>query len=162
MAKSSNQSPKPTQKTAVANAIGSSTPKTVSQTGVQLSQTVYHGPIPDPNTLSGFEKIVPGAAARLINLAEEESIHRRNQENLALSANIEAQRKTVQNAEYQTKIVYRTDVAGQALGFLTSMACVAGAIFLAVKGRDMVAMTLAAIPTGALIRSYFFERKGQK
>lgn len=51
----------------------------VSQTKTQLAATVeYHhmGPIPDPMTLQKYEQICPGAADRIISMAEKQSDHR--------------------------------------------------------------------------------------
>jgi uncharacterized membrane protein len=39
----------------------------------------FAGPLPPPNWLQGYEQIVPGAAGRLLTLAEEEAKYRRQQ-----------------------------------------------------------------------------------
>jgi uncharacterized membrane protein len=40
----------------------------------------FAGPLPPPRLLDGYEQIVPGAANRIITLAEEEARHRRREE----------------------------------------------------------------------------------
>lgn len=50
-----------------------------NQQVVSAKQTVthYQGAVPPPEILRGIDEIIPGAAARLIALAEQESNHRR-------------------------------------------------------------------------------------
>lgn len=36
----------------------------------------FSGPIPSPNTIAGYEKVLPGAADRIISMAEKQSSHR--------------------------------------------------------------------------------------
>lgn len=40
----------------------------------------YSGPIPPPSILSGYEKILPGSAERILAMAEKQSNHRQNME----------------------------------------------------------------------------------
>jgi len=42
--------------------------------------TMFSGPIPPPETLSGYEEIVPGSAERIISNMMDESLHRRTLE----------------------------------------------------------------------------------
>jgi uncharacterized membrane protein len=53
-----------------------------AQQAQYLRQVVqeFSGPLPPPNLLDGYENIVPGAAARILTLAEEEAVHRRRME----------------------------------------------------------------------------------
>lgn len=49
----------------------------VATAKVQTVTTHYQGSVPHPDILRGFDAVVPGTAARLVKLAEEESAHRR-------------------------------------------------------------------------------------
>lgn len=40
-----------------------------------ITATVHNGPLPDPNTLKGYEEILHGAADRIISMAESEQVH---------------------------------------------------------------------------------------
>jgi len=90
---------------------------------VVATQTVthYQGAVPPPEILRGIDEIVPGAAARLIALAEQESNHRRSLEVKTIEANIAAQVAQVQINEQQTKAVFRSDMMGQIAGFLVCL-----------------------------------------
>jgi uncharacterized membrane protein len=99
---------------------------------VAATQTVthYQGAVPPPEILRGIDEIVPGAAARLIVLAEQESNHRRSLEVKAIDANIAAQVAQAQINERQTKAVFRSDMIGQIAGFLVCLCCIGGRQFI--------------------------------
>lgn len=44
----------------------------------------YKGPIPDPETLGGYERVSPGSSERIIKMAELEQAHRIKSETTAL------------------------------------------------------------------------------
>ncbi|CAJ0705948.1 hypothetical protein R11007_04733 [Ralstonia holmesii] len=92
-------------------------------------------------------------------MAEAESLHRRTLEERALSANIAGQEKQLAIADYQSKVVFWSDTAGQIAGVTVSLACIAGAVWLAYTGHEVAAGALAAIPGAALIRSFFTPKK---
>ncbi len=68
------------------------TNKTNSQQSVnkvhQVLQQVTTGPIPSPEILEKYEAIIPGAAERILSMAEREAKHRHQNESKALEANI--------------------------------------------------------------------------
>ncbi len=49
--------------------------------------TSFSGPLPPPNILEGYEKIIPGAADRIITMAEKQSNHRQSLENIIIRSN---------------------------------------------------------------------------
>ncbi len=48
--------------------------------GLEIRRETYIGPLPHPEHLQRFEDILPGAADRIINMAEAQSAHRREME----------------------------------------------------------------------------------
>ena len=56
------------------------------------------GPVPDPGSLERYDKVLPGLAERLIKLSETEVLHRRDQEQKQLVANIELARENQKEA----------------------------------------------------------------
>lgn len=60
----------------------------------QILQAEYHGPIPPPNLLKGYDDIHPGLADRIVRMAEAESIHRQAMEQKALEADIDFGRRS--------------------------------------------------------------------
>lgn len=97
----------------------------------QTQTQVYEGPVPHPDIMAGFERLVPGAAREMFDLARVESEHRREMEKLANEANVAAQSRQLALAEYQAKSVFRSDLVGQFCGLVVAVGCVVGAVFLA-------------------------------
>lgn len=159
MAKHPQNKPPVQKKTAAAvnSAIG-------IQSGVvpiqQQTTQLYQGPVPHPEILERFDNLVPGTAARMFQLAEDESKHRRELETRTNDANIAAQQKQLSIAEYQSRSVFRSDTIGQVAGVFVSLSCIVGAVYLALDGREFAAAALAAIPTAAVIQA-FFAKKSQ-
>ena len=58
----------------------------VSQSHIQVQS--FTGPLPHPDILKKFDEIVPGAAERIIKMAEEQSEHRRGLEKSVISSDI--------------------------------------------------------------------------
>lgn len=127
---------------------------------LQLTQAtqVHQGPIPHPDILAGYDKIVPGAANRILVLAETEALNRNRREDDALQANIRAQDRQLEIAERQTKSVFKSDLVGQVFGFFVCLGCIGAAVYLGVLGHDWLAGALAAIPTGAIVKAFFAEK----
>ncbi len=128
------------------------------------TQTVthYEGAVPHPDILRGLDEIVPGTAARLIRLAEEESVHRREMESKANDANIYAQKEHLLIAKKQSSAVARNQLIGLVLGVVVCLSCVAGCFYFGIKGLGAAAWPLAAIPTAGVISAFTFKRKSQK
>ncbi len=127
-------------------------PQTQVVTTTEVQQ--YQGQIPHPDVLRGFDELMPGTAVRLVQWAEDEQKHRQALEVQAQAANIEAQKRQLDIAEYQSHSVFRSDLVGQICGVVVCLACIGGAVALALAGHTGVALALTAIPTGAVIYSF--------
>lgn len=54
----------------------------------QVSQMeAWHGPLPPPESLKQYDNIVPGAAERILSMAEKEMSHRHHKEDRTLKYN---------------------------------------------------------------------------
>lgn len=61
--------------------------KTTNGKGTELiahQSMVHQGPLPDPNTLAKYEEICPGAADRILTMAEQQASHRQDIERVAV------------------------------------------------------------------------------
>ena len=90
---------------------------------IATHQTVthYEGAVPHPDILRGIDELVPGAAARLIKLAEDEAQHRRKLETMTIDANISAQQQQLLIEKQQSKAVFRSDLMGQIAGLVVCL-----------------------------------------
>lgn len=87
------------------------------QLKIQQSEQSFQGPIPPPAVLEGYERVVPGAAERILRMAEQEALHRRALEVEAMRANASAGERQLDLAQAQLKSVFASDKLGQWLGF---------------------------------------------
>jgi uncharacterized membrane protein len=55
---------------------------------VQIIQSEFSGPLPPPAILAQYDRVVPGAAERIITMAEEQSRHRRPMESQLVVSDI--------------------------------------------------------------------------
>jgi uncharacterized membrane protein len=127
-------------------------------TQTQTQTQVYEGPVPHPDIMAEFDRLVPGAAREMFDWARADSEHRRAMEAASNAANISTQSKQLALAQYQAESVFRSDLIGQICGLIVSVGCVAGAVYLAVNGQPWVAAALAGIPTAAVIQAFMAKR----
>jgi len=93
----------------------------------------FHGPLPPPSILRGYDEISPGAADRIISMAEREQAHRHSWEQRALSA------------ERWYSMV------GLLAGWTTAMALAGGAVVAAAYDQPVVGGALAAASATGMV-----------
>lgn len=163
MAKSPPKTSNSPKQQETAQAVGNIFQQQPSPPNIQFAATaqVTQGPYPPPDVLAGYERVLPGAAERILKLAETEAANRNRREDEALQANIRAQDKQLEIAEMQTKTVARSDLCGQIAGLVVCVLCIAGSVYLGLKGHDWLAAFLAGIPTAAVIKAFAIHRQQQ-
>lgn len=85
----------------------------------EIAATAYAGPIPDANQLSKYEQACPGAADRIIAMAEKQSSHRQEIEKIIVQSNS------------------KSSIMGVIFAFLIGLSTVIGGIILAFNGREI-------------------------
>lgn len=108
---------------------------------VELSS--YSGPLPHPDTLRGFEEIVPGSATRIFMQFEEQSAHRRSMEAAVITSGAFSQRMGTVSAS------------------LIGLAGVAGGLWLTHEGKSVEGLSSLFGTLAALVGTYFYKRKQQ-
>lgn len=119
----------------------------VANTSRQIVHQEFSGPLPPPAALENYEKILPGAAERIIILAEGEASHRRDIEKMTRKAEI----RLAKGEHYQIYF-------GQFCAFIVTLAFVAGAVFL-LHNDKQISGTLLASGAAAIIVLAFLKRK---
>ena len=110
------------------------------------------GPIPPPAILEGYERIVPGAAERILVMAERESETRHALDTKAVDANIAAQVTQLELAKYKLKAEVSDAFFGKLLGFTISAGAIGGCLFLAIGGHTVAAVALVSLPIAAIVQ----------
>ena len=104
----------------------------------------YSGPIPHPDHLEKYEKILSGSANRILGMAENQSTHRQNIENKLLEAEI----------KYKNK--------GQNFGFIISIICIIGGIVMLFFGKNLQGFITLIGTVGVLISTFLYGNKNKK
>jgi uncharacterized membrane protein len=94
----------------------------------------WSGPLPSPDALEKYEKIIPGSAARLLQLVEKEQSHRHEMDRDTLTTKAADVRR------------------GQYLGAGIGVLAVGGAIAIA-SSAPVVAVALVSVPVASIINS---------
>ncbi len=95
-----------------------------------LAQENYSGPIPHPKIMQGYEDILPGAADRILSMAEEEAVHRHTVDDRCIKTDA------------------RDSLLGIIFAFILGMTCVIGGIVVIVKIPAFMGTVAGLIITG--------------
>ena len=98
----------------------------------------FSGPLPPPEILKKFDEVVPGAAERIIKMAEEQSTHRKDLE----------------------KKVIESDIArskwGQVLGFAIAIAGLATSTLIAIYGSAIAGGIIGVGTLASLVGVFMY------
>lgn len=111
----------------------------VSKVGIE-----YSGPLPIPAHLEKYEKIVPGAAKIIIDMAKSQSEHRQK-----------AEMKMVEGSLFCRKLGLWLGIT--ACGFFIGLAA-----YAVNRGMDKVAITAMAAPAAGIITAFIYGGMRQK
>lgn len=103
------------------------------QPGISIQEHQYSGPVPPPEILSGFEQIIPGAAERILAMAEENGRHQREMEKAAIT--------------FASDTVKRGQVYGLIIGILAFITCIVALLL----GSESTAMTIGGVTIVGLV-----------
>jgi len=93
----------------------------------------YRGPLPDPDMLRGFEEVLPGAADRIIKMAEEESKHRH----------------TISSRDLTQGFIL--NIVGQVFALLIALGGIGGGVYCISKGYQWSGGFLGGLPILGLV-----------
>jgi len=108
---------------------------------VNVHQHSWRGPLPAPEDLAKFNEVAPGAAERIIKMAEQEGQHAREMEAWAI------------------KGMVRLQNVGQACAFVVSVFSISSAYFLAMADHEFVASILVGTTLVALVTAFLNRNK---
>lgn len=101
-----------------------------------VAQITWAGPLPSPHDLAGFERVLPGAAERIVSMTEREQEHRHKYESKGLDAAIADTRR------------------GHYLGAGISAVAIGGAVGAALLGAPWPAVVaLVGVPVAAMVEA---------
>ena len=111
-----------------------------------VSHSQWSGPLPPPESLSTYEKLVPGAAERLLALAEREAAARIEQTRLDHAADQEAQKQALK--DYHVRVS-----RGQIYGAIVAISFMVGAVCCARYGQTAIGVALVGATIVGLVNA---------
>ncbi|MBI5270151.1 MAG: DUF2335 domain-containing protein [Burkholderiales bacterium] len=121
---------------------------------MQQEVAFRQGPLPAPDDLAEYDRLLPGAADRIISMAEQEQQHRMECNLLAMHADIQHRDATLAVQDRVAKGAFASDMAGQILGAVIALAALAGGIYTALNGaHPTVSIALVGLPIAAIIKA---------
>ena len=131
-------------------AAGSSTPERREPAGQEASageQVVmgrWSGPLPPPAALEQFERASPGAADRILSMAEREEEHRQSLERIMATSEIKTRNR------------------GQFLGFFIATITLIGGIWLVYEGKDWPGLVAILTPLVGLVGIFVYTQSKEQ
>ena len=101
----------------------------------------FTGPLPHPSTLRAYEDIVPGAAGRILDMAEKQSEHRKGIE-----------KSIVNNQIFLSK-------RGQIFAFIIALGGIGGSFYCAYLGMPIPASSLGGGTSAGIIALFITGRR---
>jgi uncharacterized membrane protein len=112
---------------------------------VKVAATLsYSGPLPPPEALQRYDQIFPGAADRIIKMAESQHEHRQKLEKTVVESNSFSQK------------------VGLILGFVVAMTAIVGGIWLAHEGKSGSGVTAIIAALAALVGVFVYGKIEQR
>lgn len=118
---------------------------------VKRTTEAFSGPIPHPDILQKYDLLVPGAAAQLIKMAQEEAIHRRAMESKQLDSDIDDRKRARAEARL-----------GQIFGFGIGIAALGAGLIAALNGAEWFGTFIGGGGITTLVAIFVYGRRSQK
>lgn len=109
-----------------------------------VHQELYSGPIPSAMELDRYEKVQPGAADRIIKMAEKQASHRQKIEEMALRSDVKAQ------------------IRGQIFGFLIFILTIIIGFILILLNKDVFGIVSILGSLATIIGLFVYNRESIK
>lgn len=107
----------------------------------QITSVSYSGPIPHPSDFQQYERVLPGAADRILSMAEKQSEHRQVLEKSAILSDVENSKR------------------GQWFGFIIAIACIIGGFVLIALDKDITGLSVIFASIASLVGVFIYGRK---
>lgn len=118
----------------------------------QIVQTTWHGPLPPPETLEQFKRLVPDAPERILRMAEEEARVRR--EIMKRDSESQNLRKGAELREY-----HRDVSRGQRVAFCFLVLDMMAAVACAYLGSEKIGVTIAGMGAAGIVSNFIWRKK---
>ena len=109
-----------------------------------ISATSYMGPLPPPELFAQYEQILPGAADRILNMAERQSLHRQTKELI------------------QVKTESRDSLLGIISAFLISVITIIAGVYVIKSGHAVSGTILGTTGLVSLVSVFIYGTRNKQ
>ena len=109
-----------------------------------IAASAWAGPLPEPEVLQGYESVIPGAANRILKMAERQSDHRMQMDKMVISDGS------------------RRSYLGLVAGFFLSAMVIAGGIYLIATGHDWAGASLVGLNLAGLAGVFVYGSRSRR
>ena len=113
-----------------------------------VQSSTFSGPLPPPDIMDGYNRIVPNAAERIIAVFESEVIHRHELERLQATGDEKDRSRSL-------LLVF----SGQIFGFLLAMAFVASGAFLIFNNKQISGTVISTTAMVGIVAAFLRSNK---
>lgn len=116
--------------------------------------TAHSGPLPAPETLAGYDQVLPGAAERILCMAEKQQASRIALEEAQLASDVAHRDQLVAAQKRVHTGAFISDYLGQLLGFLVAIGCLGFAAYAGIwKDNWLVAGLFLSLPGVGMVQA---------
>lgn len=108
---------------------------------VEHIEQLFQGPIPPPNIMEAYDRILPGSADRILKLTEQQFEHRIAIENKVIDSKIISERR------------------GTLLGFSLAVFIILASVILILKDKDIAGLAGIIITVTSLLLAFMYGKK---
>lgn len=116
-------------------------PAPKSIVSVETTHSSHSGPIPSPEVIGGYEKVLAGSADRIIKMAEREQGHRHQLQ--------------IRGQSQQAILTF----VGQLFAFIMGFSGIAGGIYLVKSDKSIAGFSVFFTSLSVLVGAYLYNRK---
>ncbi|HDS84469.1 MAG TPA: DUF2335 domain-containing protein [Phycisphaerales bacterium] len=117
-----------------------------------LQHTSFQGPNPHPDLLAKYEAILPGAADRILQMAEMESAHRHSLEKYDAEAAFELNRRN-------ESLSFFSGLCGQIVAGIITVASITGGVICILNGQIWTGGFLGGLPIVSIVYIFIAYRE---
>ena len=118
--------------------------RAVSVSWEQSVAMSFSGPLPPPKHFAAYDSVVPGAADRILKMAEEQADHRRHLENEVVMSELKLKRR------------------GQVLAFVITMTALAGGIGAMMTGASLSGAAVCLLALASVVGLFWWGGRREK
>jgi uncharacterized membrane protein len=124
------------------------------QQHVQVLASKFEGPVPHPEILAGYDRISPGAASKIIEMARIQAEHRQQLELEGQRADIAARDRELEIENARIQGILGNEKLGTVLGSVVALTCVGGGIWSMAHDKHWaVTVAFIGLPVASIINA---------